>query len=220
MACAYTPPAKLEKLAKFLPGDAGQSLSWAAMRRPFGVRLRNEARVELPLSSVSWSSEHTGLRQFTGCRLRQLRGLRAPSCTPKAVAALILRCATAVQIPPASAHGTFGVRPRNEARVELPLSSVSWPPELTGLRQFTGSSLRKLRGLRARIPPTESGSCAHSSLRDRTPYPAASPHSALSPLFGSRTTRSTACFVMMFPWDSRPLMAMELKGNLIERLRR
>lgn len=45
-------------------------------------------------------------------------------------------------------------------------------------------------------------------------------HQEPSPAFGSRTTRSTLCLVMMFPCESRFLMAMELKGNLIWRFRR
>jgi hypothetical protein len=112
------------------------------------------------------------------CRFRASRGLRAPTSLRKAVAALVPRCATALQMGGVCGFGTLMSR-RGRRRVrygvrhaKLPLSSVSW---------FACANR-----------PAESGSCARASLRDRTPKRGVTaPPSAQTP--GKTSAPRTRC---------------------------
>jgi hypothetical protein len=117
-----------------------------------GLRKAGVAAFEWFVVCVSESDMECGTRS---CRFRASRGLRAPTGLRKAVAALVPRCATALQMGGVRGFGTLRSR-RGRERVrygvrhaKLPLSSAPWHA--------------------CANRPAESGSCARASLRDRTP---------------------------------------------------
>ena len=98
-------PLKEERFLATWRVDGGGGSGVAANQ---SMRLRNEARVELPLSSVSWVScrfraarggrGHTGWRGTMGYRFRVVAGRWESPVPAKAVAAFVPHCATAVHI--------------------------------------------------------------------------------------------------------------------------